>query len=126
MAKTAITTDRAPRPAGGYSQAIRTGRLLFIAGQVPFDPDTGALTGDTIEAQTARALDNIGAILEAAGASFADVVKVNAYLADMALFDGYDAVYRTYFPDPRPARATVGANLVGFLVEIDAVAEVAD
>jgi 2-iminobutanoate/2-iminopropanoate deaminase len=126
MAKTQIRTERAPTPLGGYSQAIRAGSLVFTAGQVGIDPATGELAGDTIEAQTARALDNVAAILGEAGATLADVVKVTAFLGDMANFAGYDTVYRTYFPEPFPARSSVGANLGRFLVEIEAVAVVPD
>jgi 2-iminobutanoate/2-iminopropanoate deaminase len=127
MARTEIRTDGAPRPGGSYSQGIRAGGLVFTAGQVGIDPATGELAGDTIEAQTAQVLDNLTAVLAAAGATFADVVKVTAFLADMALFPGYDAVYRTYFPEPRPARSSVGVKLAGeFLVEIEAVAVLPD
>ena len=126
MAKTEIRTDRAPAPGGGYSQGIRTGRFVFTAGQVGIDPATGELAGPTIGDQTARALDNVAAVLGEAGATLADVVKVNAFLADMTLFAEYDAVYRTYFPEPRPARSSVGAGLGRFLVEIEAVAVLPD
>jgi 2-iminobutanoate/2-iminopropanoate deaminase len=122
MPKTEIRTDRAPAPGGGYSQGIRTGRFVFTAGQVGIDPATGELAGPTIGEQTARALDNVVAVLAEAGATLADVVKVTAFLADMAQFAEYDAVYRTYFPEPRPARSSVGAGLGRFLVEIEAVA----
>jgi 2-iminobutanoate/2-iminopropanoate deaminase len=126
MARTQIRTDRAPTPLGGYSQAIRAGKLVFTAGQVGIDPATGELAGATIEEQTARALDNVAAILGEAGATLADVVKVTAFLGDMANFPGYDTVYRTYFPEPFPARSSVGANLGRFLVEIEAVAVLPD
>jgi reactive intermediate/imine deaminase len=123
MAKTEIRTDRAPKPGGSYSQGIRAGNFVFTAGQVGIDPATGELAGDTIEAQTTQVLDNLTAVLAAAGATLADVVKVTGFLTDMAQFAGYDAVYRTYFPEPRPARSSVGAKLAGdFLVEIEAVA----
>ena len=122
MAKTEIRTDTAPLPGGGYPQGIRAGRLVFTAGQVGIDPATGELAGDTIEEQTTQVLDNLAAVLGAGGATLADVVKVTAFLADMSLFPGYDAVYRTYFPEPRPARSSVGVTLGRFLVEIEAVA----
>ena len=86
---------------------------MFTAGQVGIDPATGEMAGDTIEEQTKQVLDNITAVLGAAGATLADVVKVTAFLTDMSLFAGYDAVYRTYFPEPRPARSSVGAELAG-------------
>ena len=126
MAKTEIRTDTAPPPGGGYSQGIKAGRLVFTAGQVGIDPATGELAGDTIEAQTTQVLDNLAAVLDAGGATLADVVKVTAFLADMSLFPGYDTVYRAYFPEPRPARSSVGVNLGRFLVEIEAVAVLPD
>ena len=126
MSKTEIRTDAAPPPGGGYSQGIRAGRLVFTAGQVGIDPTTGELAGDTIEEQTTQVLDNLAAVLGAGGATLADVVKVTAFLADMSLFAGYDTVYRTYFPEPRPARSSVGVNLGRFLVEIEAVAVLPD
>ena len=127
MAKTEIRTDAAPPPGGGYSQGIRAGQLVFTAGQVGINPATGEIAGDTIEEQTRQVLDNITGVLGAAGATLADVVKVTAFLTDMSLFPGYDAVYRTYFPEPRPARSSVGVKLAGaFLVEIEAVAVLPD
>jgi 2-iminobutanoate/2-iminopropanoate deaminase len=124
MPKTQISTSKGSPPGGPYSQAIRAGDFLFIAGQVGRDPATGQLAGDTIEAQTRQTLENMKTILEAAGATFADVVKVSAHLTDLALFDRFNSVYVQYFPEPRPARTTVGSQLLGFIVEIDAIAYV--
>src|SRR6266403_2456693 len=127
MARTEIRTDGAPHALGGYSQGIKAGKLIFTAGQVGIDPATGELAGPTIEEQTARALENVKAVLEAGGTTLADVVKVTAFLADLSLFAGYDGVYRTYFPEPPPARSSVGAKLAGdFLVEIEAIAVLPD
>lgn len=127
MAKTEIRTDGAPTPGGSYSQGIQAGRMVFTAGQVGIDPATGELAGSSIEEQTAQVLENLKAVLAAGGATLADVVKVTAFLTDMSLFPGYDGVYRTYFPEPRPARSSVGAKLAGaFLVEIEAVAVLPD
>jgi len=127
MARTEIRTDGAPRALGGYSQGIKAGKLIFTAGQVGLDPATGELAGPTIEEQTARALDNVAAVLGEAGATLADVAKVTAFLTDLSLFPDYDRVYRTYFPEPRPARSSVGAKLAGdFLVEIEAIAVLPD
>ena len=126
MAKLEISTDRAPKPGGGYSQGLRVGNLVFVAGQVPRDPQTGEMAGDTIEVQTTRVLENVKAVLEAAGASMADVVKSTVHLSDVALFSRFDAVYSTYFPEPRPVRTTVGSQLKGILVEIDVIAVVGD
>jgi 2-iminobutanoate/2-iminopropanoate deaminase len=127
MAKSEIRTNGAPSALGSYSQGIKAGKLIFTAGQVGIDPATGELAGPTIEEQTARALENVKAVLEAGGATLADVVKVTAFLTDMSLFAGYDRVYRTYVPEPRPARSSVGAKLAGdFLVEIEAIAVLPD
>lgn len=122
MPKQQITTSSGAPPAGAYSQGLRAGDFIFVSGQGPLDPASGQVVGTTIEEQTARTLENIRAILEAGGASLADVVKVSAHLSDLALFDGYNRVYATYFPDPKPARTTVGSQLNGILVEIDAIA----
>jgi 2-iminobutanoate/2-iminopropanoate deaminase len=117
----AVRTDKAPAPKGPYSQGRRAGDLLFVAGQVPFDLE-GNLVGPGIAEQTRAALQNVQAIVEAAGATLADVVKVNVYLADLEHFAAMNEVYRTFFAEPFPARTTVQAGLLGFLVEIDAVA----
>jgi reactive intermediate/imine deaminase len=126
LAKQQISTDGAPKPSGGYSQGLRAGNMVFVAGQVPRDPQTGELAGGTIEEQTARVLENVKAVLEAAGASMADVVKSTVHLSDLSLFSRFDAVYSTYFPEPRPVRTTVGSDLRGILVEIDVIAYVGD
>ncbi len=117
----AVRTDKAPAPKGPYSQGRRAGSLLFVAGQVPFDLE-GNLVGSGIAEQTRAALQNVQAIVEAAGAMLADVVKVNVYLTDLENFAAMNEVYRTFFTEPFPARTTVQAGLLGFLVEIDAVA----
>ena len=124
MGKQRISTTTGAQPVGAYSQGLRAGDFVFVSGQGPLDPKTGKVVGDTIEEQTARVLENIKAILEAGGASMADVVKVSAHLSDMSLFEHYNRVYASYFPDPKPTRTTVGSQLPGILVEIDAVAYV--
>jgi 2-iminobutanoate/2-iminopropanoate deaminase len=124
MTKQQITTNSGASPIGAYSQGLRAGDFIFVSGQGPLDPVTGKIVGDTVEEQTARVLENIKAILEAGGATMADVVKVSAHLSDLSLFDRYNKVYATYFPDPKPARITVGSQLLGILVEIDAIAYV--
>jgi 2-iminobutanoate/2-iminopropanoate deaminase len=124
MPKQQITTSSGVKPGGAYSQGLRAGDFIFVSGQGPLDPATGVVVGETIEEQTARTLENIQAILAAGGASLADVVKVSAHLTDLALFDAYNRVYATYFQDPKPARTTVGSQLKGILVEIDAIAYV--
>ena len=122
MSKQKITTHSGASPIGAYSQGIRVGDFIFVSGQGPLDPTTGQIVGATIEEQTERVLENIKAILEARGATMADVVKVSAHLSDLALFERYNRVYATYFPDPKPTRTTVGSQLLGILVEIDAIA----
>jgi len=122
MEKQRISTTTGAQPVGAYSQGLRAGDFVFVSGQGPLDPKTGKVVGDTIEEQTARVLENIKVILEAGGASMADVVKVSAHLRDMSLFERYNRVYASYFPDPKPTRTTVGSQLPGILVEIDAIA----
>ena len=126
MSKQQITTRSGASPVGAYSQGLRVGDFIFVSGQGPLDPETGQIVGTTIEEQTTRVLENIKAILAAAGASMADVVKVSAHLSDLSLFERYNKVYATYFPDPKPTRTTVGSQLLGILVEIDAIAYVGD
>ncbi|HEY2981525.1 MAG TPA: Rid family detoxifying hydrolase [Anaerolineales bacterium] len=124
MPKQQIRTDTGAAPVGAYSQGLRVGDFIFVSGQGPLDPATGKVVGENMEEQTARTLENIKGILAAGGASLADVVKVSAHLSDLALFDAYNKIYATYFPDPKPARTTVGSQLKGILVEIDAIAYV--
>jgi 2-iminobutanoate/2-iminopropanoate deaminase len=126
MTKQQIRTTSGASPIGAYSQGLRVGDFIFVSGQGPLDPATGKVIGETVEEQTERVLENIKAILAAAGASMADVVKVSAHLSDLALFERYNKVYATYFPDPKPTRTTVGSQLLGILVEIDAIAYVGE
>jgi 2-iminobutanoate/2-iminopropanoate deaminase len=126
MPKQLITGEGLSKPGGAYSTALRAGDFIFVAGQGPFNPATGELVGNTIEAQTQQVLDNIKAILEAAGARMEDVVKSTVHLADLSHFERYNAVYASYFPDPKPVRTTVGSQLLGMLVEIDVVAYVGE
>ena len=119
----AITTDRAPIPRGPYSPAIRAGGMVFVAGQVPLDPATNAPVEGSIEEQTRRVLDNMKAILDAAGSSLDRVVKVTIFLADIGDFAAVNGVYATYFTGTPPARSTVaGALPSGFRLMIDAIA----
>jgi len=124
MAKQLVNTEGVARAGGAYSPCLRAGDFIFVAGQGPMDPTTGKIAGDTIEEQTAQVLKNIQAILAAAGASMADVVKSTVHLSDLALFERYNQVYAAYFPDPKPGRTTVGSQLLGILVEIDVIAYV--
>ncbi len=128
MPKQQISTKSGASPIGAYSQGIRAGDFIFVSGQGPLDPSTGQLIHGTIEEETARVLENIQIILEAGGATMADVVKVSAHLSDVELFERFNKVYATYFPDPKPARTTVGSQLPrkDMLVEIDAIAYVGE
>ena len=126
MPKIQVQTSNAPTPVGPYSQALKAGDFVFVAGQGSIDPSTQKVIGETIEEQTTQTLLNIKAILEAAGAELADVVKVTVHLSDLALFSRFNAVYTGYFPDPKPVRTTVGSQLPGILVEIDVIAYVGD
>ncbi|HEX5146010.1 MAG TPA: RidA family protein, partial [Conexibacter sp.] len=111
----------APTPLP-YSQVVETRELVFTAGQVPFDAD-GRLVGDDILTQARQALANLVAVLAAAGCGPKDVVKLNCFLSDMADGPGWNEAYREVFEEPFPARATVGAQLAGFKIEIEAVAQ---
>jgi 2-iminobutanoate/2-iminopropanoate deaminase len=126
MKKAVVRTDAAPAAIGPYSQAVLAGDLLFLSGQIPLDPSTGELVGGGIEEQARRVMDNLGAVLQAAGGSFEQVVKTTIYLADLADFASVNAVYAGYFPAAPPARATIQvAGLPkGARVEIDAVARI--
>ena len=115
-----------PPPVGAYSPGVRAGRMVFVSGQVPKDPRTGKIEGDTIASQTRRTLDNVRGVLEAAGASLKDVVSVTVYLADEKDWGEFNTVYKTVFSPPYPARAVVGAGLRDILVEISAIAWVAE
>jgi reactive intermediate/imine deaminase len=119
--KKAICTANSPQPAGPYSQGLRANGLVFVAGQGPRDPISGLLA-EGIAAQTHQVLRNIRAILEAGGCSLDDVVKVSAHLANMTDFDAFNGAYAQYFHEPYPVRTTVGSQLPGILVEIDAIA----
>jgi 2-iminobutanoate/2-iminopropanoate deaminase len=120
----AIATDRAPTAIGPYSQAIRAGGFLFTAGQIPLDPATMKLVEGDISVQTERVMENLRAVLEAAGTSFAKVVKTTCFLADLDDFAAFNAVYARAFGDAPPARSTVQAARLpaGALVEVECVA----
>ncbi len=127
MPKTVVLTDRAPAPVGPYSQAIRAGSLLFVAGQIPIDPATGAMP-DGIAQQTRLALQNVQAVLQAAGASLRDVVKTTVFLLDLADFGAMNEVYATFFAQEPPARACVQVARLpkDARVEIEAIAALED
>ncbi|MBQ9347125.1 MAG: RidA family protein [Oscillibacter sp.] len=120
----AVHTDKAPAAIGPYSQAIQAGNTLYISGQIPIDPASGAFAADDIAGQTRQCLKNIGEILSAAGYTYADVVKTTVLLADIADFAPMNEVYGTFFTGTCPARACFAVKDLprGALVEIEAVA----
>lgn len=126
MTREAVATPSAPQAIGPYSQAIRTGDLLFVSGQIPLDPATGTLVDGDIAVQTRRVLENLGGILNAAGAGYADIVKTTVFLLDMNEFAAMNAVYAEFFPAPPPARSTVQVSRLprDVRIEIDAIARV--
>ncbi len=125
--KQAIYTDKGAAPKGPYSQGIiASGPMLYVAAQGPIDPATGEVVGDTFEEQAARTFENIGTIVEAAGGTMADVVKVTVYLSDWKYFDALNAVYRRFLSEPYPARTPVQMKLPMGLIMADAVAALPD
>ena len=125
--KKAISSPDAPNPAGAYSPALRAGDLLFMSGQIPIDPATGQLVQGDAAVQARRAMENLGALLKAAGLSFDHVVRTTVFLADMNDFATVNEVYASYFSEPRPARATVQVARLprDARIEIDAIASYA-
>ena len=119
-----IQTENAPAAIGPYSQAIKAGGFVFVSGQIPIDPQTGQFVPGGIAEQTEQVLNNLSAVLEAAGSSLDLVVKTTVFLADMKEFSGMNEVYATFFSSPPPARATVAAAGLprDARVEIEAVA----
>ena len=123
-----VQSERAPAPVGPYSQAVSHAGWVFASGQIPLDPRTGALAPGDIEAQTERVIENLSAVLEAAGSSLERVVKTTVYVTDLGLFARMNRVYARYFAGPiPPARATVqvAALPLGAAIEIDAIATIA-
>ena len=100
-----VSTDKAPAAIGPYSQAVIANKMLFASGQIPINPATGEVEGTTIEEQAEQVVKNIGAVLEAAGLDFSHVVKTTCFLADLADFAAFNAVYGKYFPEAAPARS---------------------
>ena len=119
-----VSTDKAPKAIGPYSQAIAAGDLIFCAGQVAIDPATGELVGGEIKLQTARVIDNLAAVLEAAGSGLDKVVKCTVFLADFAEFAAMNEVYGQRFGQHRPARSTIGTSALprGARIEIECIA----
>jgi 2-iminobutanoate/2-iminopropanoate deaminase len=122
--KNEISTKEAPAAIGPYAQAVRAGQLVFLSGQIPLDPATGQLVAGDVTAQTERVMTNLGAVLAAAGCSFADVVRTTIYLVDLADFARVNETYGRFFEPPYPARATVQVAALprGAHIEIDAIA----
>ena len=124
MTRTSFSSPEAPRAVGPYSQAVASGDHVFLSGQTPIDPATGALVEDDVAGQARRCFDNLAAVLAAAGLTFDDVVKVNVYLTSMDDFAAMNEVYAGRFGEPYPARTTVAvaALPLGARIEIELVA----
>lgn len=124
MSKRVIYTDKAPKPVGPYSQAVLVNGWLFIAGQIPLDPSTGRIVEGSFEDKVRRVLENIKAIVEAAGGTLKDIVKVTVYLRDISLFDRFNKVYSEYFSEDPPARVVVEVSRLpkDSDVEVEAIA----
>ena len=122
MARSIVSTPKAPAAIGTYSQAVRAGETLYLSGQIGLDPQTGQLV-DGIENQTRRVFENLKAVAEAAGASLADAVKLTVYLTDLTHFARVNEIMSAYFEQPYPARAAVGVAALprGALIEADAI-----
>ena len=123
MPRTAIHSDQAPAAIGPYSQATRTGNLVFLSGQTPLDPATGNLVEGDIAVQARQAFDNIKAVVAAAGGTMDDIVRVGLYLTDLSQFAAVNAVMQEYFQAPFPARSTIEVSGLpkGAAFEVDAV-----
>lgn len=118
-----VIAEKAPKPAGPYSHAVVADGFVFISGQGPINPDTDAMP-DAFADQVRQTLKNVQTVLEAAGSSLGDVVKVNAYVTDLTRFSEFNEVYKEFFQHDPPARTTVATALLGILVEVDCVARV--
>jgi reactive intermediate/imine deaminase len=123
MSKQIIRTDQAPQAIGTYSQAVKVGNTVYLSGQIPLVPETMELVEGDMEASIRRVFDNLSAVARAAGASLADVVKLNVFLTDLAHFPLVNQVMADYFSEPYPARAAIGVAALpkGAQVEMDAV-----
>ena len=118
-----ITTEKAPAAIGPYSQAIAAGNFLFASGQIPINPESGEVEAEGLEAQAEQVMKNVGAILEAAGTDYANVVKTTCFLADMADFAAFNGVYEKYFTE-KPARSCVAVKALpkNVLCEVEVIA----
>jgi len=126
--KKIVATDHAPAAIGPYSQAIRSGSMLFCAGQIPLDPKSGQIVSEDIAGQTKQVLENVSAILQAAGLNFGHVVKTTIFLISMSDFQTVNEIYGTYFRENPPARSTVAVSALprGAKVEIEVIAMAPD
>lgn len=124
MERKVISTDKAPKAIGPYSQGVMVGEFLFLSGQLPMDPSTGEMVGGDIEGQTRRVLDNMRGILESQGLSLESLIKTTIFLTDMRNFSKVNEVYGSYFSDNAPARSTVEVSGLprGATIEIEAIA----
>lgn len=124
MARQAVNTDKAPKAIGPYEQAIKANGFVYTAGQIPLDPATGEIVEGAVDVQARRVLDNLSAVLDAAGSSLSQTVKTTIFLKNMGDFAAVNAVYEEYFGNIRPARTTVAVSELprGALIEIDIVA----
>ncbi|MCB1671951.1 MAG: RidA family protein [Gammaproteobacteria bacterium] len=123
-----VNTPHAPKAIGPYSQAVKAGNLAFLSGQIPLQPDTMEIVDGGIEAQANQVFKNLSAVIEATGATLADVVKLTIYLTDLSEFPRVNDIMASYFEEPYPARATVEVSALpkGALVEVDAVVALGD
>ena len=119
-----IETNKAPKPAGHYSQAVESGNMIFVSGQLPINPDNNEKITGSISDQTHQVLKNISAILQEAGYSLKNVVKSTVYISDISLWSEVDKIYAEYFADHKPARAVVPSRELhfGFQIEMDVIA----
>lgn len=126
--KQIISTPRAPKAVGTYSQAVKAGNVVFLSGQIGLVPETGNMISDDIEAQIRQVFENMRAVIEAAGGAFANVVKLTIYVTDMGNFAKINEIMATFFAEPYPARAVVGVASLpkNALVEMDAILVLGD
>ena len=124
MQKEIIYTNQAPEPIGPYSQAVKTGNLLFVSGQIPIDPATGNVVSGSVKEETVQVMKNLAAILQVSGSNFNAIVKTTIFLSDMALFAEVNEIYGSYFSGNYPARETVAVKGLpkGVNVEISVIA----
>lgn len=120
-----VTAEKGPKPAGPYSHAVVADGFVFVSGQGPVNPETGTMP-DAFADQVRQTLENVQTILEAAGSSLDEVVKVNAYVTDLTRFAEFNEVYKEFFGHEPPARTTVATALLGILVEVDCIARLKD